>query len=123
MTFFMTELHWIALEELSQLENIKEQSSKKPVVIFKHSTRCGISRMVLRQFENEYNSGEKFQTYLLDLLKHREISNEIATQFEVVHQSPQLLIIDKGVVVYHASHDAVVAEELEKYIVTKSNSQ
>ncbi|TNF08335.1 MAG: DUF2847 family protein, partial [Bacillota bacterium] len=53
--------------------------------------------------------------YFLDLLNHRDVSNEIANRFQVVHQSPQLILIKNGVAVYNASHSEIQAEVLEKY--------
>jgi hypothetical protein len=49
-----SKMNWNALTDLEQFEIIS--SSEKPVVIFKHSTRCSISRMALKQFENEFDS-------------------------------------------------------------------
>ncbi|MEZ4853697.1 bacillithiol system redox-active protein YtxJ [Flavobacterium sp.] len=111
-----SKMNWIALASLQQLDEIIEQSTSKAIVIFKHSTRCGVSRMVLNQFEKEYLSEDKVDLYFLDLLNHRDISNEIANRFEVVHQSPQLLLIKNGVVVYDASHNDINAMELENFI-------
>jgi bacillithiol system protein YtxJ len=108
---------WLYLENLSQLEEIEQLSYKKTVVIFKHSTKCSISRMALKQFENEYNiENEKVQLYFLDLLAHRDISNEIAERFKVTHQSPQLLVIKNGSCVYHTSHEDISAIELSIYM-------
>jgi len=108
---------WNALTELKQLESIVEESEEKPVVIFKHSTRCSISRMALKNFEREYNLEESEATpYYLDLLQHRDISNEIAQKFQVIHQSPQLLLIKNGKSVYDASHSEIDAETLKSKI-------
>jgi bacillithiol system protein YtxJ len=57
---------------------------------------------------------EEITPYFLDLLNHRDISNEIASKFEVVHQSPQLLLIKNGKSIYNTSHeniDAIVLRE------------
>ena len=108
-------VNWIPLTAISQLDEIVENSNNKTIVIFKHSTRCSISRFALKQFENEYNLEDKVDLYFLDLLNYREVSNEIANRFQVVHQSPQLLIIKNGVAVYDASHSEIQAEVLEKY--------
>lgn len=98
-------VNWIPLTSLSQLEEIKARSTKEPVAIFKHSTRCGISRMVIGQFEKNFTEDVKdFPVYYLDLLSYRDISNEIGYTFQVLHQSPQLLIIKDEVAVAHASH-------------------
>lgn len=101
-------LPWIALNSITQLNGIKEDSKNKTQIIFKHSTRCGISRMVMNQFVDAYNFAEEdIDLYYLDLIAYRDISNEIASKFQVMHESPQLLVIKGGVVVAHASHGAI----------------
>lgn len=107
---------WKQLTDLGELNSIINESNDKTVVIFKHSTRCGISRMVLKQFENAFNSLDNITPYLLDLLAHRDISNAIASRFDVVHQSPQIIVIKEGVVVYNASHESIDAAELNNFI-------
>ena len=107
---------WINLEDLGQLTEIQETSFAKPVIIFKHSTTCSISRMALKNFEREYNLNEKIDAYYLDLLNFRPISNEIATRFNVTHQSPQLLLIKQGKSVYNVSHENIDAAALETEI-------
>ncbi|WMI65366.1 bacillithiol system redox-active protein YtxJ [Aestuariibaculum sp. YM273] len=110
-------LPWIDLESIEQLQGIAEKSSEKPQIIFKHSTRCGISRMVKNQFESDYQiSEDQADLYYLDLLNYREISNEIAQKFGVYHESPQLLVIKNGVVSVHDSHGGINDLELEKYL-------
>ncbi len=110
-------LPWIDLEGIEQLQGIAEKSSEKPQIIFKHSTRCGISRMVKNQFESDYQiSEDQADLYYLDLLNYREISNEIAQKFGVYHESPQLLVIKNGVVSVHDSHGGINDLELEKYL-------
>jgi len=110
-------LPWIALKALTQLDTIEEKSSTKTQVIFKHSTRCGISRMVLNQFVESYKLTEKdLDLYYLDLLEYRSVSNEIANKFQVMHQSPQLLIIKNGITVKHDSHGGVNDIDLNLFI-------
>lgn len=102
------QLPWIALTTIDQLQEIKTKSKTKPQLIFKHSTRCGISKMVINQFAEQYDlSADQADLYFLDLLSYREVSNEVGYTFQVMHQSPQLLVIKNGVVVAHASHGAV----------------
>lgn len=109
-------IDWIPLEDLGQIEEIITLSEQKLVIIFKHSTRCSISRMALKNFENEYDLGENVTAYFLDLISFREVSNEIASRFNVVHQSPQLLLIVEGKSVYDVSHSAIDAQELKSKI-------
>ena len=109
-------MHWNELTELEQLEAIINQSEEQPVLIFKHSTRCSISRFALKQFENVFDLQDKIAPYYLDLLNHRDISNEIALHFKVQHQSPQILLLKNRAVVYDTSHENIDATELKKYL-------
>ncbi|SOU87888.1 bacillithiol system redox-active protein YtxJ [Tenacibaculum dicentrarchi] len=89
-------INWIPLIALSQLEDIKKQSQKEPIAIFKHSTRCSISSVAKSRFEKSFDESLKdFKVYYLDLISYREISNEIAIQFQVEHQSPSTLNYSK----------------------------
>ena len=108
-----SKINWIELTDLGQLNEIMDLSHQQPVIIFKHSTRCSISRMALKQFENEFDLEGSVTPYFLDLINHRDISNEIATRFEVYHQSPQLLLIKEGKSIYDASHSDIDAVELK----------
>ncbi|WP_295832939.1 bacillithiol system redox-active protein YtxJ [uncultured Winogradskyella sp.] len=108
-------LPWQTLNELRQLDEIKELSKFKTQLIFKHSTRCGISRMVMNQFVSLYDLDLNTDLYYLDLLNYRDVSNEIGYKFHVMHQSPQLIIIKNGVAVAHASHGAINDLELNKF--------
>ena len=109
-------LPWIALNSIDQLDVIAERSKGKTQLIFKHSTRCGISRMVMSQFVAAYDLDLHADLYYLDLLSYRDVSNEVGYKFEVMHESPQLLVIRGGVVVAHASHGGINDMDLEPYI-------
>jgi bacillithiol system protein YtxJ len=110
-------LPWIALNDLKQIDYIKQKSAVKTQVIFKHSTRCGISSMVQRQFISEYNFSEKeLDLYYLDLLSYRQISDEVGYAFQLLHQSPQLLVIKNGELVAHASHGQINQVDLNRFI-------
>ena len=109
-------LPWIALNSVTQLYDISEMSKTKTQFEFKHSTRCGISRMVMNQFESAYDLDLNVDLHYLDLLNYRDVSNEVGYKFQVMHQSPQLLVIKNGVVVAHASHGAINELNLGKFV-------
>ncbi|MGB1210763.1 MAG: bacillithiol system redox-active protein YtxJ [Lacinutrix venerupis] len=109
-------LPWIPLTAVSQLKAIAEKSKSKTQIIFKHSTRCGISKMVINQFIDAYNLDLNVDLYYLDLLNYRETSNEVGYKFQVMHQSPQLLVVKNEVVVVHASHGAINEIDLHKFV-------
>lgn len=107
-------LPWLPLTKVSQLDTITEKSHNKTQLIFKHSTRCGISRMVMNQFVAAYDVDIDADLYYLDLLNHRDVSNETGYKFQVLHESPQLIVIKNGNVVAHASHGAINELNLEQ---------
>ncbi len=109
-----SKINWIPLIFIVQLDELVAFSKQKPAVIFKHSTRCSISRFALKQFEKDFDLEDNVDAYFLDLLEHRDISNEIASRFGVYHQSPQLLLIKEGKSVYDVSHDAINAKDLKE---------
>lgn len=104
-------MNWISLKEEAQLSQILEKSTSVPQVIFKHSTRCSVSSMVLSRLERS-DTPENIDFYLLDLIKHRNISNRIAENFKVYHESPQLLLIKNRECVYDESHMGISMVEL-----------
>lgn len=113
----LKEIPWRMLTSPEQVDELEKESYSLPVLIFKHSARCGTSRMVLKLFEKHYSlSEDQMRLYFLDILQYREISREIATRFKVRHESPQLLIIKNGNAVYHNSHHGIAAVQLEKYL-------
>lgn len=102
-------IHWQDLNTINQVELIKEESNQQPILIFKHSTRCSVSRMVLDRLERNWNQGEMgdMKTYFLDLISHRPISEGITESFGVEHESPQVLIIHHGKAVDDWSHMSI----------------
>ncbi|MCH4823568.1 bacillithiol system redox-active protein YtxJ [Gramella lutea] len=109
---------WIDLNSMEQIDEIEKASEEKTVAILKHSTRCGISRMVLRMFESDYDLDEStpIKLYFLDLISHRDISNEIAERFKVRHESPQLIVLKNREVVHHSSHQGISADKLKELV-------
>lgn len=101
---------WKTLNSLEGLQEIFEDSRMEPQLIFKHSTRCGISRVVLRQFESEWTSNTGGNMHFLDLIQFRGVSNEIADRTGVIHQSPQVIIIHNEKAIADASHQSISAE-------------
>ncbi len=104
--------HLILEEALSTIVN---DSKTRPQLIFKHSTRCGISTMAKSRLEREWNL-DQLDPWYLDLLNHRPISNMIESQFNVRHESPQVILFNNGEVVYHASHSEISVDEIKIHL-------
>ena len=108
-------MNWTPLESIATLEQIEKDSHERPIVIFKHSTSCSISSMVLNRLERSWNEQEMqgTDTFFLDLIRHRDVSQQVAESFRIMHQSPQLLLIHKGECVYDTSHMGVSYQALK----------
>jgi bacillithiol system protein YtxJ len=111
-------MNWIELDSEEKLAEAKAASKDKPVMLFKHSTTCSISKTALNRLERNWKEEEVAGTkaYYLDLLSHRNISREIADQFNVEHQSPQVLIIQNEKSVYDTSHFDIDYASIKKEI-------
>ena len=103
-------MNWISLESPEQLSGIKQKEGYS--IIFKHSTRCSISLMAKRRLELDGDHlPENLPVYFLDLIKYRDVSNQVAQDFQVHHQSPQLLLIKDGECILDQSHGGISVEE------------
>ncbi|WP_241234617.1 bacillithiol system redox-active protein YtxJ [Nonlabens ponticola] len=108
---------WEPLESIDQFHNLVRNSKLKKKVIFKHSTRCGISRMALNSFERNYVPKDQNVTYyLLDLLENRDVSNAIAEELNVTHQSPQVIILDNEQVIHTESHHGIDIKKIQELL-------
>ena len=99
-------MNWIEITDLSHIEELRLSSQNNRVIIFKHSTRCSISKLALSKFERNWKF-DNITPYFIDLLNYRDISNNISDVFNVEHQSPQVLVIENGQCVNHASHTSI----------------
>jgi bacillithiol system protein YtxJ len=97
-------MNWNPLTEEAQLETVRQESYTHPVLIFKHSTRCSISSTALARMQRNWAEGGGLKPYYLDLIAYRSLSGQVASEFGVPHQSPQVLLLSKGKCVYDASH-------------------
>ncbi|HTE30777.1 MAG TPA: bacillithiol system redox-active protein YtxJ [Chryseolinea sp.] len=99
-------MRWNALKSTDQVDEIREESKSNPVLIFKYSNRCSVSQLALDRLERKWSEEDTagIKPYFLDLINFREISNRIAHQFEVEHESPQVIVIKDGRSVYDGSH-------------------
>lgn len=98
-------MKWFPLQSVNDIEAVIDRSRVVPCLIFKHSTRCSISTMAKSRLEMSWDAeANDIEAYYLDLIAHRDVSNYIAGEFGVDHQSPQALLIENGKCTYNASH-------------------
>ena len=106
---------WKTLDSEAQLSAILEISRIKPVLIYKHSTRCPVCTGVKSELEKNWDvPANVAEFYYLDLIKYREISAKVSQLFNVIHQSPQLIIIKNGKAVQNESHWAISTRKIKQ---------
>lgn len=116
-------LHWYPLVSAEQIDEILEASRTTPCVIYKHSTSCSISSLIKHRLEQHWNlEDDAVQVYYLDLLRYRHLSNYVEETFDVVHESPQVLLIVDGQCVYHTSHLDISVEGIRTHLGTHQHS-
>lgn len=110
--------HWKQLITENEFIHIIKQSHHKPCVIFKDSTTCGISASAKHKIHSDFDKiKENVEFYYLDLLQYRSISNLIAEQLNVIHQSPQIIVLKNGKVIHHSSHYAISVDKIAETIL------
>lgn len=111
-------INWNLLTSEEQLQELITESSEQPVMIYKHSTRCSISSMVLDRLERSWsNEGNPVKPYFLDLIALRNVSNAVAQTLQVYHESPQVILLKDGKVVYDASHMSISFSSIKSAVV------
>jgi len=114
-------MNWCVLESVEDFNRLLDNSVLKEhgVVIFKHSSRCAISSMAKSRLSLKWDFDEGLPIYYLDLIKFRDISNKIASYFNVYHESPQILLIKDKKCVYHDSHGNISVKNLKSALEVK----
>ncbi len=105
---------WTPLAIRQEWADTVTKSQTEPVVVFKHSARCAISRMAQNTFEKEWDVSQNTALYMLSVLDARDVSNQIATDLGVRHESPQLLLVHNGKAVAYWSHQHIDAAALQR---------
>lgn len=101
-----------SLTSIAELDEALKRAESEPIMLYKHSTRCNISDDALRLLETEGAKVEMPRSYYLDLIRYREVSNAIEERLNVRHQSPQVLVVFRGKVLYHESHWRISVEAI-----------
>ena len=104
-------MNWDTIDSIESLENYHF------MLIFKHSPRCIISRIVLERFENNYESKFNYiKFFKINVIDQRKLSTTISTLFKVQHESPQVLLIKDKECLYHESHESIHFRSLKSYL-------
>jgi bacillithiol system protein YtxJ len=109
-------LEWFNLASIQDLDAALEVSNSQPIMLFKHSTRCSISASALDRLARNWKGKEvNIRPFYLDLLNHRDVSNQIAERLQVEHQSPQMIVVSNENVIFYASHSEITFDDVKKH--------
>ena len=105
------------IRDVQSFEELASRSQNSPVVVFKHSTTCSISAAA-------YDEMCRFDgdVALVEVQRDRTLSKDIEQRTGVAHQSPQVLVLRKGRVVWEASHWKVKADAVQQAVKNADSS-
>lgn len=110
-------MNWIELQSIEQAKELINSSTEKPILFFKHSTRCSISNMAKDRLERKWDIDDsKLAPVHLDLLNHRDVSNFLATELNIEHQSPQVILVKNKAATYSETHSMINVDDISKAI-------
>jgi bacillithiol system protein YtxJ len=110
-------MNWKFLESEQDWKDALALSGKKPVAIFKHSTRCSVSFMAKKNLEQSWEySEEEVEPLFLDLIRYRALSDQVANDTGVRHESPQLILLKDGEAIMDSSHYSIDADAIASYL-------
>ena len=112
--FKSSNFDWIDINDQTSLDNLVNTSFENKILLFKHSTRCSISSLAKNRIENAGDNRFIKNCYLLDLLIYRDLSNKVSTDFNITHESPQVLIIEKGKCISNFSHSNISWDNINR---------
>lgn len=99
---------WHAIKQRDEVESVIEASYQKPQLVYKHSHRCGTCLFAKSKLENEAEALEEHADLnFVNVISQREVSNALAEHTGIRHESPQVLLLDEGKVLWHGSHSKV----------------
>ncbi len=107
----------LILQDSGDWRDLLERSNERPVVVFKHSTSCGISHEVLKEFQEFVSRNEPIAYGIVNVIEDRRLSDTIAAEMGIRHASPQAIVIQNEQPVWHASHWSIMGDELEKAVL------
>lgn len=86
------------------LRQLLTDSQRRPVFLFKHSSRCPISASVWREVQDFECACSEADFWRVLVIENKSLSAQVAAETGIRHQSPQALLFYKGQVIWHKSH-------------------
>lgn len=105
--------NWETITDISEIDPLIERSKDRPQLIYKHSNRCSVCFVAKGNLEKGSETIlQHADMHYLDVVKNRDVSNSIASDLDVRHESPQAIVVEDGEVIWHASHGGIDSEKI-----------
>jgi monothiol bacilliredoxin len=111
------------LRKCEDFEQLLERSKTHPVIIFKHSTQCGISDQVYEEFTRFIKSADDIICGVVLVIEWRAVSDAIESMLGVRHESPQAILVKDGKPKWDASHWSITYDALTRALYAESSDQ
>src|SRR5690625_2790798 len=110
------------LHQVEQLNDVWQVSKQKPTFLFKQNTACPISAAAFNEYKTFLDaSSSDIESFFVKVREAREVSNKIAEESKIQHESPQVLLIKDHEVIWHTSHANITAESLKESLEQYGN--
>ncbi len=110
--------NWIEINSVEEWKEKWASSAQQPILVFKHSTACPVSAEAFREFEQyvEEAPEQGVGFYLVKVIESRPVSNQIAEDSQLKHESPQAILLENQKVIWNASHWKITKESLQEAV-------
>ncbi len=104
------------IRELARDADLTEALAAPEAVLYKHSPACWIGMIAHRQIRRFVQRHPEIPVYIVDVLAQRRLSDTISKRLQVRHESPQVIVVAGGKMIWSASHGQVRAESLAEAV-------
>ena len=102
------ETDWMQLASEDSVEEVFTASGARVQLILKHSQSCAVSFFAKQNLDSvPLEEWPEMDRSMVEVVRFRPISQYLAQKTGVRHESPQVLVIANGEVIFHTSHSEV----------------
>lgn len=104
---------WEELTSEVSVSDLIQRSNEKTQLIYKHSETCGVCLISKEELEKVVDEiAPTTDLYVVNVIAQRAASLTIADKLGIRHESPQVILLKDGEVLWSGSHWDVTAENI-----------
>ncbi len=113
----------VELTSRDAIDEMLARSHEEPVLLYKHSISCPISGYAWYEVEDCLGCDEAPACYRVTVQLQPDLSRDIAETLEVIHHTPQVIIVREGRATYVASHWHIKRQTLQRALFDAPSDQ